>query len=581
MRTRFTILFVFLLYRIALAQSPEQINLQLDQSYYVAGSKISVQADVLDAQTLKPSQLSIPLYIEWVDLKNGIVLNQWILQLDSLSHAKHSFRIDKNLPSGYYQVRAYTQWSRNFEVVSQNVLVLALTETPNTHKTVVDTTLQVSHQPLVDQIWNRLELQLTDNFGNSLSGEATLFDSLNKALLTLNLPTSGKGVMDFKPEKNQRYYLKTGQKTYNLPPVQSEGSVLMLDSKTDKRQIRLRIENNYAASNDTLILMALVKGKPILERKISSSQNRVFTFATDSLPKGTLHVWLLHAQKGLITQTTALEEPTERQLFSYETLHKPLQYPNEHGIVIKGKVKLPPKANPEKVELSMLLESAEQLTLFDSELKIGEVQPDGTFAFEELLFRKKAKVSIRASYKNKLLGVEIDSLQSPAVQAQDLPIDWRPFQTTVENIQKRQETVIQESLNEGSERLLELEEVVINGKKKDVLFGLEAYKAAQTVKPEIVQIYAGLTNEDAFDRLFLQYVRPTYTDIVKIAIDGDILPMEYSSVVNFINIAKIDVYRGPEIMSSGATILVNFVTKKSSSGPTIAYSVSFIKRGFE
>jgi hypothetical protein len=79
MKSRFSIFFIFFLYGMAVAQSPEQINLQLDQSYYEAGSKISLKADVLDAQTLQPSQLSIPLYIEWIYLKNGIVLNQWTL----------------------------------------------------------------------------------------------------------------------------------------------------------------------------------------------------------------------------------------------------------------------------------------------------------------------------------------------------------------------------------------------------------------------------------------------------------------------------------------------------------------------
>lgn len=40
MRTRFSILLFFLIYRIALAQSPEQINIQLDQAYFVAGTPL-------------------------------------------------------------------------------------------------------------------------------------------------------------------------------------------------------------------------------------------------------------------------------------------------------------------------------------------------------------------------------------------------------------------------------------------------------------------------------------------------------------------------------------------------------------
>jgi hypothetical protein len=568
-----------------LAQDPEQVSLKLNQSYYVAGSRLSLQAQVLDAHTLSPTQLSVPLYIEWIDLQKGTLMARWTLELDSLARAEHSFSINEKLSSGYYQIRAYTAWSRNFEIYTQNVLVLALNENITEQSTLIDTTLHIEHQPLVANVLNRLHLHLTDTFGDALAGQVTLIDDNNQTIKSLSLDKDGRGFINFVPQINQKYQLKTDNKTYQLPAVQPEGSVVLFDNKPDKNQLKIRVESRYEGLRDSISVMALVKGRPVLLKKLMPNQTQVFTCAIDSLPSGTLYVWLIDAQKKLLTEATTFEDPTERQLFNYEHLHKPINYTNELGIAVKGIVKMTPKINYKKVQLSMFLEGMDTSKGKTNVMKIANLKPDGSFAFEDLHFKKTAKVSIRAEYKDKLLAVQVDSVEIPAIEARTLPIDWRQFvlikaqKTIVQNKQ----IAIENIRKTNAERMIELEGVVVKGQKpQEKYMGLLMPTPVITVRQEAMTVLTGLEPWFAFERLREQYIRPNSTDKIIYSLDGNLVPDSFVSGISLTLIGEIEIFRGAEVMSMGGSVLVNFVSKDFNRyAKPIETSVSFIKQGFE
>jgi hypothetical protein len=568
-----------------LAQDPEQVSLKLNQSYYVAGSRLSLQAQVLDAHTLSPTQLSVPLYIEWIDLQKGTLMARWTLELDSLARAEHSFSINEKLSSGYYQIRAYTAWSRNFEIYTQNVLVLALNENITEQSTLIDTTLHIEHQPLVANVLNRLHLHLTDTFGDALAGQVTLIDDNNQTIKSLSLDKDGRGFINFVPQINQKYQLKTDNKTYQLPAVQPEGSVVLFDNKPDKNQLKIRVESRYEGLRDSISVMALVKGRPVLLKKLMPNQTQVFTCAIDSLPSGTLYVWLIDAQKKLLTEATTFEDPTERQLFNYEHLHKPINYTNELGIAVKGIVKMTPKINYKKVQLSMFLEGMDTSKGKTNAMKIANLKPDGSFAFEDLHFKKTAKVSIRAEYKDKLLAVQVDSVEIPAIEARTLPIDWRQFvlikakKTIVQNKQ----IAIENIRKTNAERMIELEGVVVKGQKpQEKYMGLLMPTPVITVRQEAMTVLTGLEPWFAFERLREQYIRPNSTDKIIYSLDGNLVPDSFVSGISLTLIGEIEIFRGAEVMSMGGSVLVNFVSKDFNRyAKPIETSVSFIKQGFE
>lgn len=89
----------------------EKAYLQTDKPYYSASENIWFTGYVVNATTLQPNTLSNFLYVELVD-KSDSVLSRVKIKRDSLSFSG-CIKLDAEIPSGYYALRAYTSWMQN------------------------------------------------------------------------------------------------------------------------------------------------------------------------------------------------------------------------------------------------------------------------------------------------------------------------------------------------------------------------------------------------------------------------------------------------------------------------------------
>ncbi|MEM6514733.1 MAG: hypothetical protein AAF688_01005 [Bacteroidota bacterium] len=92
---------------------PEKIYLQLDDVIYSTGSTIWFNGIVVDAQTHASSTVSGIVYVEFIDSNKEILERKIIKAKDG--RIEGYFNIGRNLPSGLYLVRAYSNWNRNFD----------------------------------------------------------------------------------------------------------------------------------------------------------------------------------------------------------------------------------------------------------------------------------------------------------------------------------------------------------------------------------------------------------------------------------------------------------------------------------
>lgn len=90
----------------------EKIYLQLDSKVYTTDKTIWFKAIVTNTATHIPTVLSNVLYVEMID-PNERILQKKILKLkDGIGDGY--FDLNQAMPDGYYQIRAYTNWNRNF-----------------------------------------------------------------------------------------------------------------------------------------------------------------------------------------------------------------------------------------------------------------------------------------------------------------------------------------------------------------------------------------------------------------------------------------------------------------------------------
>lgn len=94
------------------ASLAEKIYLQLDNTVYTTGQTIWFKAIVANAADHTPTKLSGILYAELIDPHENIVERKLIKIEQGLGNG--FFQLASNYAYGVYQVRAYTEWDKNF-----------------------------------------------------------------------------------------------------------------------------------------------------------------------------------------------------------------------------------------------------------------------------------------------------------------------------------------------------------------------------------------------------------------------------------------------------------------------------------
>ncbi|MEE1943707.1 hypothetical protein VRU48_01220 [Pedobacter sp. KR3-3] len=92
----------------------EKVHLHLDKPYYSIGEDIWFSAYVVNAEENKLSLLSKVLYVDIVDEKGKVKKTQVLPLENGLSNGNIDLS-DTTFRAGTYQLRAYTNWMRNFD----------------------------------------------------------------------------------------------------------------------------------------------------------------------------------------------------------------------------------------------------------------------------------------------------------------------------------------------------------------------------------------------------------------------------------------------------------------------------------
>ncbi|MDH5379489.1 MAG: TonB-dependent receptor plug domain-containing protein [Cyclobacteriaceae bacterium] len=90
----------------------EKIYIQTDKSYYLPGESIWFNGFVLNSNTHRPTRISDVLYVELI-APNGQIKKKLDLYINN-GTSNGDFHIDSSDPGGIYEIKAYTQWNKNF-----------------------------------------------------------------------------------------------------------------------------------------------------------------------------------------------------------------------------------------------------------------------------------------------------------------------------------------------------------------------------------------------------------------------------------------------------------------------------------
>lgn len=292
---------------------PETVYLQFDNSAYYLGETIWFKAFVTSGDDNRPTEFSRVLYVELLS-PEGYVVKTEKYKLDDNGTCVGEFYMDPLYLSGYFEVRAYTRYMRNWcdEALFSRVFPVYNKVGANDwgHKEMLDRRRAfLKNGRWTTEEDNERALRFYPEGGNLVAGlparvayevqgvrgvescdTVTLYAD-GKVLLRTAPQYMGKGVFSFTPQRGVKYSAEVrvedeeGKKKmykYSLPKTEENGVALSV-SVSDS-SVNISVANNWIA-DDVLGFAVVHRSSVGFYRKISAEENS-FSIPTASLFEG-------------------------------------------------------------------------------------------------------------------------------------------------------------------------------------------------------------------------------------------------------------------------------------------------------
>lgn len=285
----------------------EKIYLHLDRNSYWASDDIWFKAYLKNSPVQESN-----LYVELVSSKGAIVYKNLCWAQNGLAYG--DFHLADTLSSGVYQVRAYTDWLRNFDdawFFRKNIVIWNLRDKqPKPESNVLkakDIDLQFFPEggTFISGLKNRVAFKAIDKNGKGIDLEGEITDDRGNKIVNIKSLFKGTGSFVFEPDENRKYsalVVVAGQipMRVDLPDSRNEGEVLSIDP-TDLAKVQLTVSvkfRNSENSGDPGYLIVGQAGGGICYSKRIVSKGNVHQLEIDkkSLPSGIVKFTLFDRQ---------------------------------------------------------------------------------------------------------------------------------------------------------------------------------------------------------------------------------------------------------------------------------------------
>lgn len=214
----------------------EKVYLHTDNNYYTAGEKIRFNAFVTLGTFLNFSSYSKTLYVELVDINQNIVQSQTL----TLNNGKTFGAIEtpQKIAEGNYQLRAYTNWMKNFDAnffFKKNIKISSIYSTENKSNVNINNKIDLQFFPeggdAIINLTNRIAFKAINNKGDGIKVTGKVFNSKRKQVASIRSSDNGTGSFNFKPKEGETYYAELSDKsTYALNKIKPVGYSMLVNN---------------------------------------------------------------------------------------------------------------------------------------------------------------------------------------------------------------------------------------------------------------------------------------------------------------------------------------------------------------
>lgn len=439
----------------------EKIEILNLNPFYFSGEKLQVKFTSKSGPHDNNSVISIPVYVDLLDMDNGNLVKHFKLKLEN-SQVNLNYHLPSSLKTGNYQLRAYTNWMKNyaeegfgkfnFTVFSQNYKK----EIPKDLQAKLDTVLIhiEGYSNLVLNLKSRILIESKDTFGKPINTSYSIVNSLNKEIITSETDSLGSDFIEFTPTQIDKYKLIAGDKTFDLPAVLDKGIIMTIDNLSNPEKLRVWIQNSDIEI-DSLLFTIIKNGKleyftnvpNKLKSYIFQVEKPEFTSEfTAILFDKNYKVW---AERKIIisdsvdqsfmieNKKTFADIPTKSYVYDRK-------FDFENNLSLVGSVmNKRGKELYKNVDVTVIISNTNSDSTF-SKSSIYNTSTSDKFKIDSLDFYGESQLT----YFSNDASVEFDTLEHiPKIKKEKLPIDWKLVTDISDNqeIEKRFANIVWQS----------------------------------------------------------------------------------------------------------------------------------------
>lgn len=286
----------------------EKLYLHTDKEFYVAGEIAWFRLYYTDGLTHHPLQMSKVAYVEILNDKNEPVQQAKISLI--AGESRGSFYLPASLNTGYYTIRAYTNWMKNFDngffFEKRIAIVNTLKEPGAGSATATATAAVIQFFPeggnLVSDLESRVGFIIRNANGGINEAKGFIVSNANDTVLAFSPLKFGIGNFLFKPQAGNTYMaivvLPGGQSiTQSLPQVYNDGYVMRLaDSGAGQLLLNISMKVNGAQQSGQLMLAVHTRQSLKLAERLTVNNSGSVSVAIDKskLGDGVTHLTLFN-----------------------------------------------------------------------------------------------------------------------------------------------------------------------------------------------------------------------------------------------------------------------------------------------
>jgi len=243
-----------------------KIYIHNNKDDYKANETIWFKAYLVNSKNI-PDTLNENLYVELINSENKIVYVRLLKLKNGTAHG--DFFISDSLQNGYYQIRAYINFMKNYDTDYFFTKTIFIDNPNNTyiseiqyHKakkaSKINNDFEVDFFPesgnFIYNIKSKVSFLALNNRGKSIVIKGNIFDNKKNIVASFETEHNGMGNFYFTPEENKTYeaevfYNKQKKKIKFAKEIKKFGYVLSLKSE-DSDSLYLNITANLFENND-------------------------------------------------------------------------------------------------------------------------------------------------------------------------------------------------------------------------------------------------------------------------------------------------------------------------------------------